>query len=46
MAPYCEMIDTHTRTLLDGLQERLHDTVAIFMCDRRRSSVSRSGSCS
>ena len=27
------MIDTPTRKLLDGLQERLHDTVAVFMCD-------------
>ena len=28
-----EMVDKHTRKLLDGLQERLHDTVAVFMCD-------------
>ena len=31
--PHSEMVDTHTRKLLDGLQERLHDTVAVFMCD-------------
>ena len=31
--PHSEMVDTHTRELLDGLQERLHDTVAVFMCD-------------
>ncbi len=33
MVPHSEMVDKHTRKLLDGLQERLHDTVAVFMCD-------------
>ncbi len=31
--PHSEIIDTHTRKLLDALQERLHDTVAVFMCN-------------
>lgn len=30
---HSEMVDKHTRKLLDGLQEHLHDTVAVFMCD-------------
>ena len=33
LCPESEVVDTHAQQLLNGLQERLYDTVAAFLCD-------------